>query len=128
MARGHPSRQEFGILFRDILLQDDVRGVMFFSYKGEMVHKEFVDPPRKEPEAEHWWPYFIDSMDGVQEADLVFEKGRLYIRRTKYGYLLVLMGLFAPVTMVRLKCDILLPALDGSSGRERRRKFFRKKK
>jgi hypothetical protein len=128
MTRGEASQEHLGGLFRDIMAQEDVRGVMLFSFGGDLIHKEFLNPQKNEPETRDWWPYFFDSLNGVREADLVFEQGRLYIRRTERGYLLVLMGLFAPVPMVRLKCDILLPRLNGTGERGRRRGFFRKKK
>ena len=128
MARSRPVRQDLGVLFRDILRQDDVHGVMLFSLGGDLIYKEFLNPPTKDPETRDWWPHFIDSMSGVREADLLFEHGRLYIRRTDLGYLLVLMGSFAPVALVRLTCDTLLPALNGSGKGRRRRGFFRKQR
>ncbi|MEJ2100167.1 MAG: hypothetical protein P8X68_09330 [Desulfobacterales bacterium] len=57
------------------------------------------------------WRFFIESVEGMREADLLFEKGRIYIRRSEIGYLVVLMALFVPIAMVRLNCDIVLPSL-----------------
>jgi hypothetical protein len=115
-------------LFRDILDIDDVKGVMIFSFKGELIFKDFLTPISKEPESREWWPLFIDSLRGIREADIVYEKGRLYIRKTDLGYLLILMGLFAPVAMMRLNCDILLPSLEQAGASKGLAHFFKKKK
>lgn len=115
-------------LFRDILSIDDVIGVMLFSFKGELIFKEFLSPLSEEPETREWWPLFIDSLQGVREADIVYENSRLYIRKTDLGYLLILMGLFAPVAMMRLNCDILLPTLEKVGVPKGLVRFFKKKK
>jgi hypothetical protein len=115
-------------LFRDILSIDDVKGVMLFSFKGELVFKEFLLPLSEEPETREWWPLFIDSLQGVREADIVYENSRLYIRKTDLGYLLILMGLFAPVAMMRLNCDILLPSLEKMGATKGLVHFFKKKR
>jgi hypothetical protein len=115
-------------LFRDILGVDDVKGVMIFSLKGALVFKEFLTPISEEPESREWWPLFIDSLRGVREADIVYEKSRLYVRKTEIGYLLILMGLFAPVAMIRLNCDILLPSLEQKRTSKGLAYLFKKKK
>jgi len=115
-------------LFGDILGTEDVKGVMIFSFKGELVFKEFLTPMPEEPESREWWPLFVDSLRGIREADIVYEKCRLYIRKTNLGYLFILMGLFAPVAMMRLNCDILLPSLEKVRQSKGLAHFFRKKK
>jgi hypothetical protein len=47
----------------------------------------------------------------MREADFVYENGRLYLRATEQGYLMVMMGPAVSVAMVKLNCDILLPQL-----------------
>ena len=115
-------------LFKDILGIDDVKGIMIFSFKGELIFKEFLTPLSEEPESREWWPLFIDSLRGVREADIVYEKGRLYVRKTDLGYLLIMMGLFAPVAMMRLNCDIILPSLGKTGTSKGLAHFFKKKK
>lgn len=97
-------------LFNDILSMEDVKGAMLFSFEGKLVFKEFSSPLSEDPGNRNWIP-FVEALNGVREADLVFENSRLYIRKTDLGYLLVLMGSFAPSAMVRLNCDVLLPSL-----------------
>jgi len=115
-------------LFKDILSIEDVKGVMVFSFKGQLIFKEFLTPISQDPESREWWPLLIDSLRGIREADIVYEKNRLYIRKTEIGYLLILMGLFAPVAMMRLNCDILLPSLKQAGASKGLSHFFKKKR
>jgi hypothetical protein len=110
-------------LFDDILSTEGVKGVLLFSFSGDLIFKEYISPVDKEPEYRDW-RFFIESLEGMRETDLVFEKGRIYIRRTEVGYLVILMALFVPIAMIRLNCDILLPLLrQRKSGRKFRRLF-----
>ena len=114
--------------FQDILGMADVAGIMVFSINGELLYKEFSSPLPEEPEKKDWWGLFIASLNGIREADLVFERNRLYIRKTDLGYLMILMGIFAPVAMVRLNCDILLPSLKQPKAARGLGGLFKKKK
>ena len=113
-------------LFKDILNMNDVNGVMLFSFTGELLFKEFVSPLSEEPEKKDWWRLFFLSLNKVNEAELVFEKSRLYIRKTELGFLMILMGYFAPVAMVRLSCDMLIPGLKQTSTTSGLKRFFMK--
>ena len=97
-------------LFDDLLNTKGVKGILLFSFSGDILFKEFTSPVDERPENMDW-RFFLDSLEGMRETDLLFEKGRIYIRRSETGYLVVLMALFVPTAMVRLNCDILLPAL-----------------
>ena len=114
-------------LFDDILSMEDVRGVMLFSLEGQLVFRKFLSPLSKNLENNDWIP-FVDSLKAVREADLVFQKSRLYIRETDIGYLLILMGDFAPAATIRLSCDILLPSLKQIGTAKGFRRLFKKKK
>ena len=113
-------------LFADILHTEGVSGIMLFSLKGDLIFKEFSSPVNKDPEQRDW-SSFIRSLEGMRETDLVFEKGRIYIRKTEIGYLLILMALFVPIAMIRLNCDILLPALKQSLSGKKFRRLFKKR-
>ena len=97
-------------LFDDLLNTKGVKGILLFSLSGDVLFKEFTTPVDERPENMDW-RFFLDSLEGMRETDLLFEKGRIYIRRSEIGYLVVLMALFVPTAMVRLNCDIVLPAL-----------------
>ncbi|MFH2220354.1 MAG: hypothetical protein ABII68_11945 [Pseudomonadota bacterium] len=98
-------------LFKDILEINDVKGVLFVSVDGKILFKgsESYLPEGLE---EVNWSDFIRSMEKVEEADLVFENSRFYVRRTETGYIFVMMGRRALVEMVRLNCNILLPSFE----------------
>jgi hypothetical protein len=121
-------------LFSDILKMKDVRGVMLFSYEGELLFEEFVPPAYKTAgksfsdfiQRERWRP-FIESLEGIREADLVFERGRFYIRKTGSGYLVFLIDPFAHGAMLRLNCDLLLPSLKEAATSKGFGRLFKKK-
>lgn len=112
-------------LFNDIINMEGVKGIMLFSFAGDLMFKEFFDDIAKEPKNRDW-SFFIESLDGMRETDLVFEKGRIYIRRTDIGYLVILMALFVPIAMLRLNCDILLPSLKQAKPSKKLGRFFKK--
>ncbi len=112
-------------LFNDILGTDGVTGIMLFTAKGELLFKEFLTAVKEAPEQQDW-RFFIESLEGMRETDLVFEKGRIYIRKTEIGYLVVLMALYVPIAMIRLNCDILLPSLQPSKSGRKFGRFFKK--
>lgn len=114
-------------LFKDILGTKGVKGILLFSFSGELAYKKLVSPIKEEPEQRDW-SFFIESLEGMRETDLVFEKGRIYIRRTDLGYLIILMALFVPIAMIRLNCDILLPSLTQSKSGKKFGRFFKKSK
>jgi hypothetical protein len=113
-------------LFQDILRTDGVSGVMLFSFKGDLIFKEFRSSVNEEPEGRDW-SFFIESLEGMRETDLVFEKGRIYIRKTEIGYIVILMALFVPIAMIRLNCDIILPSLQPGKTAKKFGKLFKKK-
>jgi hypothetical protein len=112
-------------LFRDILTLEGVKGVVLFSMAGEVLFQEFSQSLEADPDHRDWRP-LLQSLEGVRETDLLFEKGRLYIRRTELGYLFVLAGLFVPIAMLRLNCDILLPSLKSTQKTKGLLRLFRK--
>ena len=115
-------------LFDDILSMEDINGVMIFSFKGELIFKKFLSSLHEEPETRDWWELFVSSLNGVKEADLIFEKSKFYVRKTEIGYLIVFMDIFVPTAMVRLNCDMLLPALKQIKTSKGRMGFFKRKK
>ncbi len=112
-------------IFKDILAIEGVSGILLFSSQGRIVFKEFAIPLSKNPERQDWKP-LINTIKNVKEADFIYENNRVHIRKSAAGYLLVLMELFTPAAMVRLTCEMALPALnkltDDSKGIK---KFFK---
>ena len=112
-------------LFEDILNMDGVQGVMLFSFSGDLIFKQFSHGLPAEPENRDWH-LFIESLEGMRETDLVFEQGRLYIRKTAIGYLVFLMEPYVPIAMLRLNCDILLPSLQPAKPPKGLKRFFKR--
>ena len=104
---------------------EGVKGLMMFSFAGKPVYTEFNQAQPEGIESRDW-SLFIESLAGMRETDLIFKKGRLYVRRTDIGYLVVLMGLFVPIAMMRLQCDILLPSLKPAKSVKGIRRLFKK--
>ena len=103
-------------LFNDILGLDDVKGIMLFSEAGELIFKYFhVSPPGKFEDAAG---PLIETLKGVREADLVFQNGRIYFRSTHSIFLFIFCGLLAPMAMLRLNSDLLMPVLE-STGKKK---------
>ena len=114
-------------LFNDILSTKGVKGILLFSFSGELIFRKLISSIKDEPDRRDW-SFFIESLEGMRETDLVFEKGRIYIRRTELGYLIILMALFVPIAIIRLNCDILLPSLTQSKSGKMFGRFFKKSK
>jgi hypothetical protein len=109
-------------IFKDILAIEDVRGVVVSSFEGEIL---FSEPSL---EIDKSLPLFLGALGAVREADLIFEKSRIYVRRTDMGYLVVLLGLFASGAMLRLHVDMVLPSLKDRGKGKGLRSLFRRNK
>ena len=101
---------------------EDVRGVMFLSFEGEVL---FMEPHL---EVGRSLPLFVEALGTIREADLIFEKSRIYVRRTDTGVLVVLLGLFASGAMLRLHVDMVLPFLKDRGKGKGLRSLFRRTK
>ncbi len=92
------------------------------SLEGEIL---FTEPSL---EIDRSLPLFIRALGTVREADLIFEKCRIYVRRTDMGYLMILLGLFASGAMLRLHVDMVLPSLKDRGKGKGLRSLFRRNK
>jgi hypothetical protein len=110
-----------------LLEMEEVYGVMLFSFQGDVIFREESSSFLGDSESREAWPRFIGALDGIREADLIFEKIRLYIRKTDLGHLVIVMGIFAPAAMVRMSCDMLLPSLKRPRKTTGLRSFFKRK-
>lgn len=113
-------------LFKDIVNLEGIKGVLLISLKGKITFKAKKEALPGTIEAQDWEALF-DVIDGLREVDMVYEAGRLYLRKTQAGYLVIIAGLEVSIAMLRLNCDIVMPALrssKGSSGGIKR--FFKK--
>jgi len=112
-------------LFADILNMQGIKGVVLLSVKGDIVYQQsLVDGVPDLAKVE--WENILSTLDGTRETDLAFDRGRVYIRKTDLGYLLIPMSLQASVAMLRLNCDILLPSLKPAKGTRGLKRLFKK--
>ena len=102
-------------LFDDLLAVEGVKGVMFFSAAGELLFEKSGAGGMDKAAARDWQALLV-SLDGAREADLIFEMGRLYIRKADEGMLVVTMERIAPAAMIRLNCDVLLSEMKNHKG------------
>lgn len=104
-----------------------VHGLVLLSPDGKVLF-ESLDDNRFLPEKSSLsWKMIIDSIEEFREMDLVFEKGRYYMRKTDTGFLLISMSHDVSMAMVKLNCDIVIPEikkqLEGGKGLKRFFKF-----
>ncbi|MDJ0780407.1 MAG: hypothetical protein QNJ22_00470 [Desulfosarcinaceae bacterium] len=99
--------------FEDLLGTDGVLGLMLLSFEGEVV---FTADPTNLLQAASVVDVALELSrsltDATQEADMVFRNLRVYLRKTPAGPLLVILAPTAPIAMVRLHCDTLIPNLN----------------
>ena len=101
-------------LFQDVLGIEGVHGVLFLTIEGKVAFSQFVSGYQSDAGKvkEMNWSALVNELAGITEAEMMFDSGRLYIRKTSNGYLLVVLEDHAPVSMVRLNCNVLMPELN----------------
>ncbi len=113
-------------LFKDIIKMDGVYALVYLSREGQVLF-ESIDP--------HWVSLpqgfreggkLLPVLEKLREADFVFENGRIYMRATEKGYLLVVMGPVVSIAMVKLNCDIILPQLKADKPGGKLKGFFKR--
>lgn len=101
-------------IFKDIITIEGVHGVIVIAGDGQVVASAFSSGYGDEQSrlGRFDWSSFVSELSEIHEAEFVFDSKRLYVRKARPGYVLVLLEDLAPVSMVRLNCEILLPSLD----------------
>ena len=113
--------------FKDIIAIDGVKGILLFSPEGRLHFQELNYPFHEDP-ARQDWSFVPLMMKNIREADLVYENSRFYLRSTAAGCLLVVMERTTPISLVRLSCDMAIPALKKQAGVSKGiMRFFKRK-
>ena len=102
-------------VFKDLVGIEGVHAAMVLDPAGSLVVSRFSDQYQGNTGAVttfNWEPFILELGEHA-EADFVYDKGRIYLRKLSTGFLMVIMNDIAPISMVRLNCEILLPELDG---------------
>ena len=101
-------------LFQNVLGIEGVHGVLLLTTEGKVAFSHFVSGYASDAGKvkDMNWSALVNELAGIAEAEIMFDSGRLYIRKTSNGYLLVVLEDHAPVSMVRLNCNVLMPELN----------------
>ena len=113
-------------LFDEVLNVEGVKGLLLFDTLGAVLFKDFPLGDFENPANAPLWSSFVESLEGIQGFEMVYADGRIYIRRIRQGYLLILMDDLAPVAMIRLNCDVLLHGQEKAAKRKSTG-FFRRR-
>jgi hypothetical protein len=97
--------------FDDLLHTKGVLGVVLLSLNSKVLYKEYSGGRIEDRLPDEAWRQFAETLDQVKEADIIYHLRRIYLRRTADQILLVLMETDAPMAMIRLKTDTILPQL-----------------
>ncbi|MFZ2631401.1 MAG: hypothetical protein WA081_18820 [Desulfosalsimonadaceae bacterium] len=100
-------------IFKEVMGIEGVRGLLIVSNEGAVTLSKSSPDFKREAERLgqiNWLPFTIE-MGGIKDAELVYDNARFYIKKFDEGYLLVVIGDNAPLSMVRLNCEVLLPSL-----------------
>lgn len=119
-------------IFKDLVGIEGVHGAIVLDPAGVLLASRFSDEHQnRTPAVEAYdWKPLVAELGELTEADFVFDQGRIYLKKLQAGFLLVVMDDIAPVSMVRLNCEILMPALDSMKsfgsriGRIFKKRFF----
>jgi hypothetical protein len=110
---------------KDLLGIGGVKGAVLFTLSGQRVCAEFTVGHDDVGNTGDWFA-IAACVDNAREAELVFERARLYIRRSTEGVLVVVMGLLAPTGMIRLTSDVLLSGMRAQAPVRGIRRFFKR--
>jgi hypothetical protein len=113
-------------LFKDIMNISGVQGIVLLSNEGNVAFDAMTGKNPGISKRYLNWRKFIEVLDNAREADFVFENGRIYLRQTGSGYLLITMLSNASIAMVKLNCDIVLPQLANQKGSKGIKGFFKR--
>ena len=116
-------------IFQEVINMDDVRGVMFLAPDGGIRFYKFAQESITAPEKIDWLPLMLAELQGMEEAELVYERARLYIRSSSTGVLFVWAEDMANLSRIRLNCDVALNSWEQSGSQQskgKKRGFFRR--
>lgn len=117
-------------IFKDILGIEGVHGVLVLDENGRLLLSRFSGDYREEESriGSVHWNSFIPEFSDIVEAELVFERRRMYIRKIQHGFFMVVLDDIAPISMVRLNCEVLQSSLDRLKPGGRFGQLFKKRR
>jgi len=104
---------------------DDIKGVVVFGQDGAVLFHEFLQASGTDLKNLTRLAR-VPELSKAREVEFLYEHDRLYLRRLSGGLIIVWMGVFAPMAMVRLSCDVLIPTLEKSLSSKGWLRFLKK--
>lgn len=93
---------------------EGVRGVLLFRAGGEVLFHRFRVSLNGGTTAD--WFGLALALGNTREAEILFERGRVYLFRSPRVVLLVLTGVVAPSAVIRMSSAVLLAEVDPGPG------------
>ena len=62
----------------------------------------------------------------TKELEFIYKNDKIYIRKSDKGMILIWMGAFAPISMVRIHCNLIIQSLKKDYKSAKFKKFFQK--
>ncbi len=110
---------------KDILELEDIKGLVLLSNNGQTIVKETIDPLFENIEKESWL-LFLNEMKDTRELEFIYKDDKVYIRKSDKGMIFIWMGAFAPISMVRLHCNLIIQSLKKDNKGHKLKRFFQK--
>lgn len=101
-------------VFNDIISIEGVHGVAVIDAEGGLLLSRFSDYCKDEEStlARVNWSLLIPELADISEAEFVFERLRIYLRKIRPGFFVTVLDDIAPMGMVRMNCEILQSSLN----------------
>jgi hypothetical protein len=97
------------LLFKDILAEKSVEGILFCSLDGKVLTVEAKDSKVMDSIQN---PDLLSilcnhSFKKMKEVELIFDRKKMYLKHLSMGMLCVIMDIAASMPMIRLNCDMI---------------------
>ena len=103
---------------------DHVLGCLLITDDGRPAHVYYSSALNIPSDGYDWRP-FVNELQNIQEAEVLFSDMRLYARKTNIGYLLIVMEIYAVQSFIKLQCDVIISKIENLKTKGFKR-FFRK--
>ena len=110
---------------KDILALEDIKGIILLSQDGHIIVKEIIDPLFGNVEQETWL-VILNEIKDTKELEFIYKNDKIYIRKSDKGMILIWMGAFAPISMVRIHCNLIIQSLKKDYKSTKFKRFFQK--
>ncbi len=100
-----------------LLSVEGVRGVLLYRSGGDLLFQKTAVLMNGASPAE--WFALALALGNAREAEILFERGRVYVLRSDGAVLVVAAGLVAPSAVIRMSGAVLLAEVEGALAAKR---------